>query len=29
MILYANVDDLALIINDVLPKDLFQKVYED
>ena len=26
MILYANVDDLALIINDVLPKDLFQKV---
>jgi Rps23 Pro-64 3,4-dihydroxylase Tpa1-like proline 4-hydroxylase len=26
MILYANVDDLALIINDVLPQDLFKKV---
>ena len=26
MILYANVDDLALIINEVLPKNLFEKV---
>tara|TARA_R100000329_G_C7507724_1_gene178763 strand:+ start:31 stop:642 length:612 start_codon:yes stop_codon:yes gene_type:complete len=26
MILYANVDDLALIINKVLPEDLFKKV---
>ena len=26
MILYANVDDLALIINEVLPQDLFKKV---
>ena len=26
MILYANVDDLALIIKEVLPKNLFEKV---
>ena len=26
MILYANVDDKSLIINEVLPKDLFEKV---
>ena len=26
MILYANIDDLALIIQDVLPQELFKKV---
>ena len=28
MILYANIDDLALIINEVLPESLFKKISE-